>query len=526
MPTIEQTTTIPPRRGTRLPEWVYRHPLLVTGASIFIPQLIGSCFNITYNAVYIERLLTPDQLALFFKTVAIYNLSVYPAAIFAWIWLLRYVHNRYNLLKSGGELPSEELKKTQRFVINMPWYGSGFGVLGWFMCIPVFLGSLASHEMPLDSRVYALLPISFGISGLIASTHSFFILEMLSQKLLYPVFFQTGSPSSTPGAKPLTLRARGLLWVLSAGVCPIISLLLLRIAPQQDVELGFPWFEISVGVIGIAFGLTTAWLGGRWITRPVDDLKEASRQVSAGDLNAHVDLMRADEFGPLIDEFNRMVTGLREKERVEETFGRHVGKQAARMILEGELGANGFETTVTMMFVDIRSFTARCESSSPQVIVELLNRFLTEMVEIVESSGGMVNKFLGDGFMAIFGLTPEPDRQQLDAVEAGQRMLERLHDLNLQLTQEQIVPLEIGIGLHTGPAIVGSIGSPRRMEFTVIGDTVNVASRVESLTKRLQSPFLMTEATRAGLDDNFPCTVHPPQDVRGQSEPLVVWQLG
>ncbi|MCA9040283.1 MAG: adenylate/guanylate cyclase domain-containing protein [Planctomycetaceae bacterium] len=523
MTTAEPSLQLNQRRGTRLPNWVYRHPVLVTGTSIFIPHLIGSCFNIAYNAVHIERLLNQEQLALFFHTVAIYNLTVYPTALLCWWLLLRYLHNRFYSLKSGEKLPPEELERSQRFVINLPWYGSGFGALGWFLCIPVFLGALSSHEIPLDTRVYALLPISFAISGLIASTHSFFILEMLSQKLLYPVFFQEGSPSSTPGARPLSLRARGLLWVLSAGVCPIVSLLLLRIAPQQDIT--FPWFELSVGAIGIIFGLTTAWLGGRWITRPVDDLKEASRQVSQGDLEAHVDLMRADEFGPLIDEFNRMVTGLREKERVEETFGRHVGKQAARLILEGELGARGVETTVTMMFVDIRNFTSRCESCSPQKIVELLNRFLTEMVEIVESSGGMVNKFLGDGFMAIFGLTPTPHQQQQEAVEAGQKMLFRLQELNTQLQTEGFIPLEIGIGLHSGPAIVGSIGSPRRMEFTVIGDTVNVASRVESLTKRLQAPFLMTSATRNGLLDDFPCTAHPPQEVRGQSEPLLVYAV-
>ena len=513
----------PPRRqGTPLPRWVKSHPVLTTGIAIFIPQLIGSCFNIAYNAVHIERLLLPEQLAYFFRIVAIYNLLVYPIALVCWVLLMRYLHQRFKVLNSGGELPAEELDNARRLVINLPWYGSGFGALGWFLCIPVFLGALSAHEAPLDVRIYALLPISFAISGLIASTHGFFVLEILAQKLLYPVFFREGSPSNTPGAKPLSLRARGLLWVLSAGVCPIISLLLLRLAPQEQ-EAGFPWFELSVGVIGIAFGLTTAWLGGRWITRPVDELTEASRRVSRGNLETRVDLLRADEFGPLIDEFNRMVTGLREKERVEETFGRHVGKQAARLILDGELGARGVETNVTIMFVDIRNFTSRCESCSPQKIVELLNRFLTEMVEIVESNSGMVNKFLGDGFMAIFGLTPEPGRQQHEAVGAGQKMLQRLGDLNQELSAAGFEPLEIGIGLHSGPAIVGSIGSPRRMEFTVIGDTVNIASRVESLTKRLQCAFLVTEATRNGISDDIGAEPFPPQQVRGQSECLTVW---
>ncbi|MCH8828127.1 MAG: adenylate/guanylate cyclase domain-containing protein [Planctomycetes bacterium] len=395
--------------------------------------------------------------------------------------------------------------------------------MGWFLCIPVFLLSLASAPGQLDPRVYAHLTTAFLISGLIAITHGFFILEIFSQRLLYPVFFRDFPPAKTPGARPLSLRSRGLLWFLSAGVCPIGSLLLLMLVPQD--RSGVPWFAISVAGIGVAFGLTTAWLVGRWVTEPVEKLKIAAKAVAEGDLSIHIDLLRADDFGPLIDEFNQMIGGLRGKQHLQETFGRHVGRQTAQLILDRDPGLGGFEETVTVVFVDIRNFTSRCERSSPRQIVEVLNLFLAEMVDVVEKQGGIVNKFLGDGLMALFGVGVDGDRHADAAVTAGQEMLARLATLNRRLSQENREPLEIGIGIHTGPAIVGSIGSPRRMEFTAIGNTVNIAARVEGLTKSVNSPLLMTSATRDALHANVKIKALAPQPVKGQSKPLAVFQI-
>jgi len=503
---------------------IVRYGVWVTGFSMVFPQLIGSGFNIAYNAVHVERLLEPDQLATFFATVTTYNLTVYPLAAVLWFWMLWLLNRPFAKLLGGQPVGPKPLARARRMAINLPWWGASLGAAGWFFCVPVFLIALSQTETPLDTHVYKLLPISFAISGLIATTHAFFTLEMLSQRLLYPVFFVDCSPSETRGAYPLSLRSHGLLWALSAGVCPIGSLLLLMVAPHE-VDVGTPWFGLSVGGIGIVFGLTTAGLVGRWVTEPVSELKRASQAVARGDLNAHVDLLRADDFGPLIDEFNEMVTGLREKQRVEETFGRHVGQQAAKLILERNPGLGGFEERVTVVFVDIRNFTARCERSTPEDVVEVLNLFLTEMVEIVEQHGGMVNKFLGDGFMAIFGLTGEGSDDEEAAAIAGCEMLNRLESLNGQLDRDRQPPLDIGIGIHSGPAIVGSIGSPRRMEFTVIGDTVNVASRVESLTKVVGRPLLVTSSTRSALPEHVECEELPPQRVKGQTEPLIVWHI-
>ena len=235
--------------------------------------------------------------------------------------------------------------------------------------------------------------------------------------------------------------------------------------------------------------------------------------------------LRADEFGDLIDGFNRMVAELREKRRIEENFGRHVGQRVARQILDRPGGLGGVVEELTIMFVDIRDFTARSEASSPEQAVALLNVFMTEMVEVVEQRhGGIVNKFLGDGFMALFAdWTGRPDHADA-AVAAGREILQRLGDINGRRQATRELPLSIGIGIHTGRAVVGSIGSPRRMEYTAIGDTVNVASRVESLTKVVDAQLLLTEATRQALRVPLPLEALPSQHVRGHA-PVDVLRL-
>jgi class 3 adenylate cyclase len=177
-----------------------------------------------------------------------------------------------------------------------------------------------------------------------------------------------------------------------------------------------------------------------------------------------------------------MVAELRDKRRIEEDFGRHVGERVARKILERAGGLGGAEEELTIMFVDIRNFTARAEASSPEQAVALLNVFLTEMVDVIEQRHGIVNKFLGDGLMAMFAAwTGRLDHADA-AVAAGREMHERLQRINARLADAGEPPLALGIGIHTGRAVVGSIGAPRRMEYTAIGDTVNVASLVEDIT--------------------------------------------
>lgn len=504
--------------------WSVPHSLWLIIAAPVAPVLIGSLFNIWYNLVQVAPMLTPGQHTLFIQTIQIYNALVYPLAVALWGWTVLSLRRPWQQLVDLQPVTANRLLQSQRRAINLPWWGAALAGIGWLLCIPVFLLVLANAPDAVDPRVYIHLPISFIISALIAITHGFFAIELMSQRLVYPIFFQTVHPARLSGAFPLSLRGRGLLWAVSAGVCPIISLLLLSLAPHPD-KVQAAWFTLAVGVVGITFNLTSAWMVDWLVVQPVDTLKRTAQAVSAGNLNVRIPLQRADELGLLIDEFNQMVAQLQEKQRLQQTFGRHVGQVAAQRILQQDPDLGGIEQELTVLFADLRNFTARCHQCSPQEVVALLNLFLTHMVEIVEQQGGMVNKFLGDGLMALFGVGESHPNHGTQAVAAGQAMLTRLQQINRQLEQQGHPPLAMGIGIHTGPAVVGSIGSPARLEYTAIGDTVNIAARVESLTKRLGEPLLLTTATRRTLPASVLTQELPPQLVKGQSQPLQLCRL-
>ncbi|MCB9873361.1 MAG: HAMP domain-containing protein [Planctomycetaceae bacterium] len=488
-------------------------------------QIVGSAFNIWYNLTQVRPLLSETQHERLVETISVFNVSIYPAATVVWLWVVFRLRRPMCRMMAGENLDSQTRWRSRQRVINLPWWIAGIGAVAWMSCIPALIFSL--HKLPevLDERVSMHLAISILLGGMIAVTHGFFAVELISQRLLFPAFFADVQPSSTRGAFPLSLRGRGLMWAMSAGVCPIISLLLLHMMPEVNQQRAF-LFPLAVGIVAIIFGLTTAWMLGRLYSEPVRELQRAARNVAEGNLQTKVEILRADEFGPLITEFNKMVAGLREGERLRQTFGLHVGREAARQILASDPGLGGVEQCLTVMFVDIRNFTASSGTRTPQEVVSILNEFLTEMVEIVEQEhGGMVNKYLGDGFMALFGAGDERADHADAALQAGADMLLRLRGLNDRFQQRRIAPLGIGIGIHTGLALVGSIGSASRLEFTAIGDTVNVASRVESVTKSVGVPLLITAATRQFLTREWKLVECEPQKVKGVVEPIVIFTL-
>ena len=264
----------------------------------------------------------------------------------------------------------------------------------------------------------------------------------------------------------------------------------------------------------------------RLFLEPIDYLRSAAQAVARGRLDVEVPLVRADEFGLLIGEFNHMLVELREKERLRRTFGLHVGQKAAETILARDPGLGGVEEIITVMFVDIRSFTAMSAAATPRRVVEILNKFLRVMVQVVEERhGGMVNKFLGDGFLALFGVGGSLRAHADAAVAAALDMLRSLPQLNRELALRGEAALVIGIGIHTGPAIVGSIGSPNRLEYTAIGSTVNFASRVEGLTKELGTQLLVSESTRNRLNAGIAFMDYPPQRIRGVQGAVKVFSV-
>ncbi len=507
-------------------DWT-RHALLLTALAPVVPQLLGSVFNIWYNAVIIDPLLSATALKQrFFQTVLLYNVFIYPAGVALWLWNVFSLRQVLQRLRAGLPVEVSALTKARRRLIHLPWSVALISGAAWLLCIPVFLGSLAQVDRAIDTRLFWHLPISFCISACISVTQSFFLVELASHWGLFPVFFRDARADLMPGVVTLSLRGRGVLWAISAAICPIASLLLLSFAPASPGN-DLRWFAVYVGAVAIVFGLATALMISRLVAKPLDQLRMAAHAVAHGEFDVQVPVTRADEFGMLIGEFNHMTSELKDKEHLRQTFGLHVGQRAAEQILARDPGLGGVEQEITVMFVDIRSFTARAGASTPRATVEMLNEFLRVTVRVVEEEhNGMINKYLGDGFMALFGAGVDSNENHAqDAFDAGRGILRALARLNRDFTARGRECLAIGIGIHSGPAIVGSIGSPQRLEFTAIGSTVNLASRIENLTKEFGGPLMVTAAVYQRLKDPIELIELPPQQVRGVEEAVKVFAL-
>jgi adenylate cyclase len=211
------------------------------------------------------------------------------------------------------------------------------------------------------------------------------------------------------------------------------------------------------------------------------------------------------------------------RDRVTSLFGQHVSPQVVeRLLLEGTSTASDIRK-VAVMFVDFRSFTAGARSRSPQDVVDRLDGAFAVLVEILDRHGGIVNKFLGDGFLALFGAPLEAEDPAHRAVSAAREMLAAMELIN----HESSWPLRIGIGIHFGEVVAGNIGSPRRKEYTVIGDTVNFASRLEALNKDFNSQLLISSSVRDVLGKDGSDAVSLGEvPIRGYDQPMTIWQLG
>ncbi|ADO74644.1 adenylate/guanylate cyclase domain-containing protein [Stigmatella aurantiaca] len=263
---------------------------------------------------------------------------------------------------------------------------------------------------------------------------------------------------------------------------------------------------MSLGFTGIALGAAVAY--GRSVRRDTERLLEAVRRVGSGDFQPGASTSRPDELFLVAEGINEMAGGLQLRERIREAFGRFVSPQVASEFIEkyarhGKTAVMGGERKdVVVLFSDLRDFTHLSESLAPEVLIEVLNGYFQEMVGAIQQHGGMVDKFIGDAVLAVFGLTEGEANPARAAVAAGLEMQRRLEAYNARLA-ERGIQLRSGVGIHAGEAVAGYLGSTDRMEFTVIGHTVNVASRIEGQAREPRPPLLFSEEVARRFGDAF-----------------------
>lgn len=214
-----------------------------------------------------------------------------------------------------------------------------------------------------------------------------------------------------------------------------------------------------------------------------------------------------------------------QKNQISDHFGSYVSTEVRDDILKGKAALGGEEAEVTVLFADIRNFTALSEKHTPAEVVTMLNQYFSEMVRAITQHGGTVNKFIGDAIMAVFGAPRRLENHAESAVLAAREMLARLEAHNYLQAAKGEPMFEIGIGLHSGNAIAGNIGAESRKEYTVIGDAVNLASRVEGLTKQYEISLLVTDSVKAKLSETFSLREIDTVTVKGRKMPCVLFEV-
>ncbi len=280
---------------------------------------------------------------------------------------------------------------------------------------------------------------------------------------------------------------------------------------------------IVIGGSGAALFLST--LLSRDLVSSASELVEAMRLVERGEIGVQLVVSSTDEFADAYRGFNRMTKGLVERERLRDAFGRYVAPELAEQVMKHGVSMGGTLVRATVIFIDIRGFTSLSEQLAPALVVSLLNRYFAAVSPPIREQGGFINKFGGDSLLAVFGAPVPTKDHEACAVRAAIGVRKALAEFNVREQAEGRMPLRIGIGIHAGEMIAGSVGSPDRMEYTVIGDVVNVAARLQALTKDLGVDVLFSRAVHEKVQDLVPTRTLVPTSVRGKSDPLEVYAI-
>jgi len=266
------------------------------------------------------------------------------------------------------------------------------------------------------------------------------------------------------------------------------------------------FFALTGLIASIVFSFVVANFLAKRISRVLKALIAATVEISKGDFSYRIKIDTHDEFGDLAKAVNQMTEGLEEKEHLKTGFAHYVSQHVLEKIIKEKGGPSlgGERRKITVLFSDVRDFTHIAESMPPEKVVSLLNEYFKTMIDIILKYNGLLDKLIGDRIMAEFGALIEDPEQEKNAVRTAIEMMNSLTELREKWKKEGIPSIEIGIGIHTGEAIIGTIGSEQRMEFTAIGDTVNVASRLENVTKEGKYSIIVSESTFKALYHEFP----------------------
>jgi adenylate cyclase len=378
------------------------------------------------------------------------------------------------------------------------------------------IGAILFAALNLDQSIANAIAI--GVTVVLGGATTCALIYLIAERVLRPVTAR--ALEAGPAGHPVSPGVAGRLtmaWVLGTGVpaLGVVSVATVKLAGgglNENLVLGATLF---LGVVVLGVGLAATLLASRSVAEPVTAMRGALARVENGDLEARVTVDDGSEVGLLQAGFNRMAEGLQERERIREALGTYVDRDVAEHILREGTSLAGEEVEVTMMFIDIRNFTGIAERSTAPEVVATINRLFERAVPVIHAHHGHVDKFVGDGLLAVFG-APRRQADHADQALAAALGIERA------VAEEFAGELEIGVGLNSGTVVAGNVGGAGRLEFSVIGDAVNVAARVEAATRKTGDTVLISEHTRRLLSGAADGSLEERAAVplKGKSEPV------
>ena len=380
-------------------------------------------------------------------------------------------------LRSGRPATDAE----RRLALHYPFYFARNSAVFWGLAAALF-GAL---NTPGSETLGCVVTTTIALGGVSTCALGYLLVE----RIVRPMTLRALAGGAPPPLRIPGVAARlTMAWALATGV-PLLGVVAVGVAylAGADVDAGSALVvALFLTVLALLVGWFALIVAARSVAEPVGAVRRALERVEEGEFDARVSVDDGSEVGQLQAGFNRMASGLAERERLRDLFGRHVGRDVARAALEAEVRLGGEVREVGVLFVDVVGSTSLARARPPTEVVALLNGFFRIVVEVTAAHGGTVNKFEGDGALSVFGAPVRTSDPAGRALRAGRELHARLN--------RELPGLAAGIGVSAGETVAGNVGAEERFEYTVIGDPVNEAARLCDLAKRRPTPLLASEA--------------------------------
>jgi adenylate cyclase len=486
---------------------IARRVTFLTVPAMVVANAIGAGVVLVLAAFVIPTPSVEDNDAALLANVIVTVAYVSAAlAVGVW-WGLRSLRPVLEWLRSE-RAPSE---REQRMALRAPLRVVFVHAVLWGAGVVVFAALNGVFSLVLA----LVVAVTVALGGVTTCAFAYVLTERIGRPVVARALAE-GVPARPilPGVTARTLLA----WALGSGVA-VVGLVLVGLAALVGAPVRKTQLEITMlglGGVALVVGLLLALLSARSVSAPVISVRGALGRVERGDFDVEVPVYDGGELGLLQAGFNRMVAGLRERERMRDLFSRHVGEDVAQVALERGTELGGEVREVGVLFVDLVGSTEMAATRPPTEVVELLNRFFAVVVDVVAEHGGAVDKFEGDAALAVFGApVPRPDAAAC-ALAAGRTLAQRL--------RRELPDIDAGIGVSYGRVVAGNVGDERRFEYTVIGDAVNEAARLTEVAKSSPQRVVASAAAveAAGSDEAARWKQGEQVQLRGRTQPTVL----